>query len=374
MAAPQTAFDNDKISRFQGGNHMQASSIAAPARALARRLTAAAGLAAAALALGASPSAAQEEFPSEPFSYIVPFSSGGTTDLNARVFEKFWRDQFGVPMKVEYVSGAGGQVGWDALVDREADGYTVAGNNLPHIIMQPIFRDTNYTTQDHIDGAISGLVTDPEMITVLKDSPYKDIHDLVEAAKETPGAITVGVVGKFTGDWLGLKLFEQETDTKFAQVVFPGSRPTVQALLGGHIDAMVGNTGDIKTLGPENVRTLAVAAEETPDVLKPFVDQIGAPPAHEEGIEWYAAIHRGLVTVPGTSEERIETIRDNVRAITKTDAYAEEMQNVGLPMHNRPGEAWADFIKERKQVIYNVLEDLGYIRVEDGEVVEVLKR
>lgn len=339
------------------------------------RLAAAAGIAlASGLGLAATPASAQENFPSEPFSYIVPFSAGGTTDLNARVFEKFWSDQFGTEMKVEYVSGAGGQVGWDALVSRQPDGYTVAGNNLPHIIMQPIFRDTKYTTQDHVEGAISGLVTDPEMITVLEDSEYEDIHDLVDAAKESPGSVTVGVVGKFTGDWLGLKLFEQATNTKFAQVVFPGSRPTVAALLGGHIDAMVGNTGDIKTLGPENVRTLAVAAEETPDVLKPYLDQIGAPPAHEEGIEWYAAIHRGLVTVPGTSDERIETIRNNVRAITKKDAYAKEMQNVGLPMLNRPGEEWADFIEKRKDVIYGVLEDLGYIKVEDGEVVEVLKR
>ena len=339
------------------------------------RLTAAIGVAVTAcLGATAVPATAQDAFPSEPFTYIVPFSSGGTTDLNARVFEKFWSEQFGTEMKVEYVSGAGGQVGWDALVERQPDGYTVAGNNLPHVIMQPIFRDTNYTTQDHVDGAISGLVTDPEMITVHQDSEYEDIHDLVDAAKETPGSITVGIVGKFTGDWLGLKLFEQATGTDFAEVVFPGSRPTVAALLGGHIDAMVGNTGDIKTLGPENVRTLAVAAEETPDVLKPYVDQIGAPPAHEEGIDWYAAIHRGLVTVPGTPDARVETIRENVRAITETDAYAEEMQKVGLPMLNRPGEDWADFVEQRKQVIYGVLEDLGYIEVEDGEVVEVLKR
>jgi len=63
--------------------------------------------------LGATavPATAQDAFPSDPFTYIVPFSSGGTTDLNARVFEKFWSEQFGTEMKVEYVSGAGGQIG-----------------------------------------------------------------------------------------------------------------------------------------------------------------------------------------------------------------------------------------------------------------------
>jgi tripartite-type tricarboxylate transporter receptor subunit TctC len=313
------------------------------------------------------------DYPSKPFNYIVPFSPGGTTDLQARVFEKFWKDTFNQPMKVEYVEGAGGQVGWDALVDRKADGYTVAGNNLPHIIMQPIFRDTKFTTQDHIEGAVAGLVTDPEMITVLKDSPYQDIHDLVKAAKENPGAITAGVVGKFTGDWLGLKLFEDATDTDFAEVIFPGSRPTVAALLGGHIACMFGNTGDIKTLGPENVRTLAVGSKERPAVLDPFVDQIGAPTAHEEGIEWYSAIHRGLVTVPGTPKSRINTLRKKVEQIITTEAYAQEMQKVGLPMLNRPGEEYAKFIKQRRDKIVGVLEKMGYIKTEDGKIT-VLKR
>jgi tripartite-type tricarboxylate transporter receptor subunit TctC len=313
------------------------------------------------------------DYPSKPFNYIVPFSAGGTTDLQARVFEKFWKDTLGEPMKVEYVTGAGGQVGWDALVDRKPDGYTVAGNNLPHIIMQPIFRDTQFTTQDHIDGAIAGLVTDPEMITVLQDSKYKDIHDLVKAAKETPGAITAGVVGKFTGDWLGLKLFEHVTGADFAEVIFPGSRPTCAALLGGHIDCMFGNTGDIKTLGPENVRTLAVGAKKTPAVLDPFRDEIGAPTAHSKGIEWYAAIHRGLVTVPGTPQSKTEVLRNKVKQIITKDAYAKEMKKVGLPMLNRPGQEYAEFIKQRRDKIVSVLEELGYIKVENGEI-SVLKR
>lgn len=313
------------------------------------------------------------DYPSKPFTYIVPFSPGGTTDLNARVFEKFWKDTFGVPMAVEYASGAGGQVGWDALMKRDPDGYTVAGNNLPHLIIQPIFRDTAYSTQDHLDGAVAGLVTDPEMISVLKDSQYTNINDLVAEAKKYPGSITAGIVGKFTGDWLGLKLFEKATGTKFAQVIFPGSRPTVAALLGGHIDCMFGNTGDIATLGPENVRTLAVGAKEIPAVLDPYLDQIGAPTAHEMGIEWYAAIHRGLTTVPGTPPDRLEFLRKKVKEIIEKDTYAQEMLKVGLPQYNRPGQAYVDFLEAQKEEILGVLEDLGYVKVENGEVT-VVKR
>ncbi len=321
------------------------------------------------LIIGSIAAFGEEKFPAEPFTYIVPFSPGGTTDLQARVFEKFWKEYFGVPMAVEYMSGGGGQVGWDALVRRKADGYTVAGNNLPHIVMQPIFRDTIFTTEDHIKGAIAGLVTDPEMITVLQKSRFKNINQLVEYARKNPGAVTAGVVGKFTGDWIGLKLFEEITNTKFAEVIFPGSAPQGVSLLGGHIDVMFGNTGDVITLGPENVRVLAVGAKEVPKVLRPYLDQVGAPPAYKEGVEWYAAIHRGLVTVPGTPQERIDFICEKIDKIAATDAYAEAMDKAGLPAYYRPRKEYQEFIRNEKKRMTGILEKLGYIKIENGKIV-----
>ena len=311
----------------------------------------------------------EEKYPTEPFTYIVPFSPGGTTDLQARVFEKFWKEYFGVPMAVEYMSGGGGQVGWDALVRRKTDGYTVAGNNLPHIVMQPIFRNTIFTTDDHIKGAIAGLVTDPEMITVLQKSRFQNIKQLIEYARKNPGAVTAGVVGKFTGDWIGLKLFEDITNTKFAEVIFPGSAPQGVSLLGGHIDVMFGNTGDVLTLGPENVRVLAVGAEEVPKILHPYLDQVGAPPAHKEGIAWYAAIHRGLVAVPGTPQELIRFICEKADKIAATQTYAEAMDKAGLPAYYRPRKEYQDFIRKEKEQMIGILEKLGYIKVESGKIV-----
>lgn len=323
------------------------------------------------LSLIASPTIAlgEEQYPAEPFTYIVPFSPGGTTDLQARVFEKFWKEYVGVAMAVEYMAGGGGQIGWDALVRRKPDGYTVAGNNLPHIIMQPIFRETIYTTEDHVKGAIAGLVSDPEMITVLKTSQFKNIHDLIEYAGKNPGAVTAGVVGKFTGDWIGLKLFEGITNTKFAEVIFPGSAPQGVSLLGGHIDVMFGNTGDVITLGPENVRVLAVGAEETPKILHPYLDEVGAPPAHKEGVQWYAAIHRGLVAVPGTPEERIKFICEKIDKIAQTKDYQEAMDKAGLPAYYRPRKEYQDFIRKEKDQMIGILEKLGYIKIEDGKIV-----
>ncbi len=202
-----------------------------------------------------------DDFPNQEFTNVVVFSAGGTTDLQQRVLEEFWEDEFGYPMTIEYMPGAGGQIGWDDLMDREPDGYTVVPNNLPHIILQPIMRDTVYTTQDHIEGALAGLVYDPVMIGVRQESQFEDIDDLIEYAQENPGMVTAGITGEFTGDWIDLKKLEQTLDIELTDVVFPGSADVVSAMLGGHIDIKVGNVGCIMTADPEDYRILMIGFE-----------------------------------------------------------------------------------------------------------------
>ena len=124
---------------------------------------------------------------------------------------------------------------------------------------------------------------------------------------------------------------------------------------------MFGNTGDIITLGPENVRVLAIGDKEVPKVLRPHLDQIGGPPAHKEGIQWFAAIHRGLCTVPGTPKKRIEFICKKVDQIARTKEYAEGMDKAGLPAYYRPRKEYQEFIRNEKELMIGILEKLKYI-------------
>ncbi len=315
-----------------------------------------------------------KNFPTQPFTNLVVFTAGGTTDLQQRVLQEFWEEEFGYPITLEYMPGAGGQIGWDNLMGREADGYTVCPNNLPHIILQPIMRKTVYTTQDHIDGAIAGLVIDPVMVAVRQDSKFENIEQLIDHARANPGDITAGIVGEFTGDWLDLKKLEGVLDIQFSEIVFPGSADVVAALLGGHIDIKVGNVGCIMTADPEEYRILMIGFKEAPAILEPYLDEVGNPPLSTDvGIDWLGGIPRGIFAHPNTPKDRLEALREGVWNIINDERYAKRMFAVGLPMFNQTAEEYAEFIRNFKQETIDIMVGFGVLEIVDGEVRQVKK-
>ncbi|MGH3355898.1 MAG: tripartite tricarboxylate transporter substrate-binding protein, partial [Nocardioidaceae bacterium] len=94
--------------------------------------------------------AAAEEYPTKQVQYITPFDPGGESDVTARLQQQALEDALGQPVVVSTRPGGGGAVGWSELATgTAADGYTVMGANLPHILLQPLARgDAGYETKD----------------------------------------------------------------------------------------------------------------------------------------------------------------------------------------------------------------------------------
>ena len=84
-----------------------------------------------------SPAEAEAGYPKRPITWIVAFDPGGGSDIEARRVQSALEDKLGTRIQVQYRSGGGGAVGWSELVKQNADGYTVGGLVIPHIIIQP---------------------------------------------------------------------------------------------------------------------------------------------------------------------------------------------------------------------------------------------
>ncbi len=108
---------------------------------------------------------------------------------------------------------------------------------------------TNYIMNPEITYNISELeplanvITDPGIIVVGKDSPYKTVQDFMNAAKENPGKITVGNSGVGGDDFFTTLIVEKATGLKFQMIPFEGDGPSWQAAMGGKIDASFNNLG-----------------------------------------------------------------------------------------------------------------------------------
>ena len=131
------------------------------------------------LALGLLAVPAQAaEYPAKPITLMTAFNAGGGSDVSHRLLEKFAKGVFDQPIVVTYKAGAGGEIGWTWLVGAKADGYTIGGVDLPHIVLQPMLRpegQPGYKTEQL--SPLCGLVYDADVVMVPEDGPYKTFKD-----------------------------------------------------------------------------------------------------------------------------------------------------------------------------------------------------
>lgn len=294
-----------------------------------------------------------ENYPTRSLTNIVPFSAGGTTDINQRIIEKFWKERFGESMIIEYKPGAGGEIGFTDLAKSKPDGYTMGSINTPHIILQPLGRPTEFQT-DGFD-IVARLVSDPQVLAVKADSKFNSLEDFINELKEKPGSLTVGMTGTLTGDHLTTLRFMDAAGVKVTPVPLAGSADQVTQLLGGHISAIVGNVGDV-TADLEKFKVLAVATEERHDWLP------DVPTFKEQGIDLVASIDRGLALPKGSPPEAREKIYKVLEEIVKLPEYQEKMRNAGLVDGFIKGEEWEKLIMEQKVEAERILDKFNLIK------------
>ncbi|MDQ0337960.1 tripartite-type tricarboxylate transporter receptor subunit TctC [Caldalkalibacillus uzonensis] len=299
-----------------------------------------------------SSSTSVEDYPNRNIITINPFSAGGTTDVNLRLIESLWTDYFETNMVIEYKTGAGGEVGFTELAKAKPDGYTIGAINTPHIILQPLGRPTEFDT-DSFDILVR-LVSDPQVLAVRADSEFDRLDQFIDHLKQNPRSLTVGMTGTLTGDHLTTLMFMDRAGVEVNPTPFQGAADQVAALLGGHVDAIMGNVGDVAK-EPQQFKVLAVATEERHEWLP------DAPTFKEQGIDLVAAIDRGLAMPKGSPREAYEKLYEALEKITDLPEYLEGMENAGLPPAFLSGDEWAKLIEEQKQEAESILEQFNEI-------------
>ena len=238
---------------------------------------------------------AATDFPKGPISYIIPFNAGGQSDVEARLQQPYLEKILGVPIVVNYMPGAGGALAWTKFAQAKPDGYSVCGINIPHIILQPLSqKDAAFKTEDLKPLAI--FESTPIGLAVKKESKINSLKDFIEYAKANPGKVTVGISGKLSGHHMASLQFEKAINAKLTLVTFTGAAPQVTALLGGHVEAIWGNSSDLVSYG-DQMKILAIGTEKRMEVL-PKVATF-----QEQGWKFYPRIDRGVAVPRNTPED-----------------------------------------------------------------------
>ena len=275
------------------------------------------------LAIGPAGSALAQDkpYPAKSITYLVTFDPGGQSDREARRQQPILEQILGQKVIVDYKVGGGGALGWSELVRSQPDGYLMAGINIPHIILQPLQQQTGYTTEQIVPVAI--FQRTPLALAVLKTAPYKDIKEFLAAAKEKPGDISIGGSGTFSGHHVATLRLQKLAGTKFNYVPFTGAAPQITAFLGGHVNAIFGNSDDL-VKHADSIRVLAVADE------KRFFGFPDTPTLKESGVDMVESIDRGIGLPPKTPESVVKKLEAAFLQIAKDPAIQEQMKKEGF--------------------------------------------
>src|SRR5436190_18060750 len=132
--------------------------------------------------------ACAQDYPSKPIRVIVPLTPGSGADIAGRIVAKYLGDAWKQPVLVENRPGAGGQIGTQAVVKSDADGYTLLVQSASHAANPAIYKSLPYDPlKDLSDVAILGI-TPYVMVTARGGTypTYPTLKALIDAAKAKP--------------------------------------------------------------------------------------------------------------------------------------------------------------------------------------------
>ncbi|NLT96224.1 MAG: tripartite tricarboxylate transporter substrate binding protein [Clostridia bacterium] len=301
---------------------------------------------------GSQKGSAEEGYPSKDITVIIPFSAGGASDVQARIVEKYFKDEFGVNLIITYKEGAGGEIGFSEVAKAKPDGYTIGSINIPHIVLQPLARETQFNYDDF--AIIGQMVNDPQVIAVLKDSKYNTLQDLIDDAKANPGKITLGNVGTFSGHHIASLNLMDLTGTEFTLVPYKGSADQIVALQGGHVQAIMGNLNDVMR-DLDKYKLLAISTEERHS----FVPDV--PTFKEQGLDLISGITRVWAAPKDIAPETLARLREGFERIAKNPEYLADMEKIGQPEEWLTGEEVEEQLKIEVEKATALLEKYGLL-------------
>ncbi|MDH3287129.1 MAG: tripartite tricarboxylate transporter substrate-binding protein [Betaproteobacteria bacterium] len=202
-------------------------------------------------------------WPDKSVRMIVPFGTGGGTDIQARLLANNLRMQTGQTFVVDNRSGAGGLIGAELVVKSRNDGYTLLFTTATLAINTTLYSKTlKFNPRTDLVPA-SWVSNAPNVLCVHPNVPAKSVKELVALAKQRPGMLNNGVNTPGSTSHLAGELFAQQANIKTVIIPYTGGGPAMAGLITGDIDLLFA-TGPVaaRALKTGRVRCLGVTTPE----------------------------------------------------------------------------------------------------------------
>ncbi len=309
--------------------------------------------------LAAGQAIAAEPYPVRPIQVIVPFPPGGVADLVARPLAAALEKELKQPVVIVNKTGAGGAVGMQAQAVSKPDGYTLmvalsSISVMPEVDAlfgrPPVYKLSDFTP-------IALLSSDPTVLVVSSKSPWMTVADFVADAKKRPGEIKYSSSGVYGTMHVAMEMFAHAAGIKLRHIPTGGGGPALNALLGGHVDALSGGPNvSIPQIRAGKVRVLASWGDTRLAAL-PEV-----PTLMERGykdVEFY--IWSGLFAPAATPQPIIQILRDATAKAVQAPEFKAAMQKMETPIAYKDSPEFRKFWDADADRLIKAVRNIGKV-------------
>lgn len=300
-----------------------------------------------------SVSLASAGYPEKDITYVVPFGPGGESDISARIQQANFRRLFNREMIIQYKPGGGGAVGWSSLQQYPADGYTIMGTNLPHIVLKPLQKGSGFQLEDIIN--VHFFHYTPDAIIVPADSKFKSLDDLVQEAKKNPGMVTFAGTGSYSNNHYAKTRFDKIAGITTTYIPFKTTGDAAMAMLGKQVAAHWGYT-TVGVAQGNKVRLLAIAG----DKRHPLFPNV--PTFKELGYDFVGGAYRGLALPKASSEKTRKAVAAMLQKLNDDPTFRKQMVEAGFTLVDIPYGKVPAFLNDLKDKYYEVARELKLIK------------
>jgi tripartite-type tricarboxylate transporter receptor subunit TctC len=283
---------------------------------------------------------------------VVPFPAGGTADVIARLVGQEMANARGQPLLVENRPGAGTIIGTEAVARSAPDGNTLLLMANSFVINPSVRLSLPYDPLTSFEP-ICRVVDSPQVVVVNSSAPYRNLADLFAAAKARPGEFSLATVGPATTQHIAGEMLKRAAGVDLTYVPFTGGAPAVNAILGGHVTAVLANYNEVmEQLRAGSLRPLAVTTRQRIDALP------DVPTVTEGGYGDFEAIaFFGLVAPAKTPRDAVTDLVEAARAAVAVPEVQAKLTGQGLYPTAECGEAFAAYLRRQNEAYARAVRD-----------------
>jgi tripartite-type tricarboxylate transporter receptor subunit TctC len=263
-----------------------------------------------------------EDYPSRPVSFIVPFASGGGTDILARLLGQKLETRLGKSFVVENRPGSGTVIATNFIAKSPPDGYTIMMSVSSLAIDATLYKTLPYDPFKDI-AMVALVATVPFVLVVNTSSPVQSVDDLIKLAKTRPLSYGSGGIGAF--HHLAAALFTGMAGIKATHVPYHGTAPALTDLMGGYIQFMFSDLGPaLPLITAGKLRALAVTTKQQ------FPSLPDVPPLADTIPGFDLAAWQGVIAPSGTPHPILVKLNDAINTIVGTEDVRSRLKDLGM--------------------------------------------